>query len=131
MQIPAKGGSVFSAIQHDASYLLHLNGFPVGGFENWRDGLGWEIWRAYIAQPLSAAEREAWRKCEMAARAEREADAVERRAKARERAGEIWQAARPAPADHPYLLAKGVLGDGLRVHKEALVVPLRDAAGEL
>jgi putative DNA primase/helicase len=26
----------------DAAYLLHLNGIPVGGFQNWRDGIGWQ-----------------------------------------------------------------------------------------
>jgi putative DNA primase/helicase len=26
----------------DAAYLLHLDGFPAGGLENWRDGKGWE-----------------------------------------------------------------------------------------
>lgn len=28
----------------DAAYLLHLNGIPAGGLENWRDGRGWESW---------------------------------------------------------------------------------------
>lgn len=26
----------------DAAYLLHLDGVPAGGLENWRDGRGWE-----------------------------------------------------------------------------------------
>ena len=29
----------------DAAYLLHLDGVPTGGLENWRDGQGWETWR--------------------------------------------------------------------------------------
>ena len=28
----------------DAAYLLHLDGIPAGGLENWRDGKGWESW---------------------------------------------------------------------------------------
>jgi putative DNA primase/helicase len=43
----------------DASYLLHLDGVPAGGFENWRDGLGWEKWRADIDRTLSPAEEAA------------------------------------------------------------------------
>jgi putative DNA primase/helicase len=32
----------------DASYLLHLDGIPAGGFENFRDGLGWQNWRGNL-----------------------------------------------------------------------------------
>jgi phage/plasmid primase-like uncharacterized protein len=30
----------------DAAYLLHLDGIPAGGLENWRDGKGCESWRS-------------------------------------------------------------------------------------
>jgi len=43
----------------------------------------------------------------------------------------IWEHATPAPAEHHYLLRKGVKAYGLRLHKESLVVPLRNVAGEL
>lgn len=43
----------------------------------------------------------------------------------------IWDHAAPAPADHPYLLRKGVKSYGLRLHKESLTVPLRDTTGAL
>jgi len=43
----------------------------------------------------------------------------------------IWKHATPAPADHPYLLRKGVKSYGLRLHKESLTIPLRNVAGEL
>ena len=42
----------------DAAYLLHLDGTPTGGMENWRDGRGWQTWRMDLGRPLSAAERE-------------------------------------------------------------------------
>ena len=45
----------------DAAYLLHLDGLPAGGMENWRDGLGWQTWRLDIGRTLSAVEREALR----------------------------------------------------------------------
>jgi putative DNA primase/helicase len=115
----------------DAAYLLHLDGIPAGGFENHRDGLGWETWRADIGRPVGFAESEAQREREKAGRSAREADAMRRRAEASERAQAIWKAAIPAPADHPYLIAKDVSDDGLRVHKGALVVPMRDADGVL
>ena len=54
----------------DAAYLLHLDGFPAGGFENWRDGLGWENWRADMGRTLTPAEEAAHRaKIEAARRA--------------------------------------------------------------
>jgi putative DNA primase/helicase len=36
----------------DAAYLLHLDDPPAGGFENWRDGQGWETWRCDAPQAL-------------------------------------------------------------------------------
>lgn len=43
----------------------------------------------------------------------------------------IWEHATAAPADHHYLLRKRVQSYGLRLHKDSLVVPLRNVAGDL
>jgi hypothetical protein len=43
----------------DAAYLLHLDGVPAGGMENWRDGRGWETWRPDASQSPHPAQREA------------------------------------------------------------------------
>jgi len=48
-----------------------------------------------------------------------------------QKAAWIWEHATPAPADHHYLLRKNVKSYGLRLHKESLVVPLRNVAGNL
>src|SRR5580700_508419 len=69
----------------DASYLLHVDGFAAGGFQNWRDGLGWEDWRADVGRELTAAEREGLRAVADAARAERELDDARRHAEAASR----------------------------------------------
>src|ERR1700676_4075865 len=42
----------------DAAYLLHLDAFSAGGFENHRDGRGWENWRADIGRLLTPKEQE-------------------------------------------------------------------------
>jgi len=115
----------------DAAYLLHLDGLPAGGMENWRDGLGWQAWRLDISRTPSAAEREAHRLRAQAASVQRREEAARRHERARQRAARIWAAARPAPADHPYLASKGVQAHGLRVYRGALVVPARDSAGVL
>ena len=114
----------------DASYLLHLDGIPAGGFQNWRDGLGWEDWRADIGRPFTGADREQLRHKAESARAERDAEEARRRAEAAERAQTIWRAASSC-SDHPYLDSKGVKAHGLRVSRGDIVVPARDADGVL
>ncbi|HQX06126.1 MAG TPA: DUF927 domain-containing protein, partial [Zoogloea sp.] len=78
-----------------------------------------------------------------------EAEAKAKRDKARRKANAIWNSAKPAPDDHPYLLRKGVPAHGLRVGSwpkwqevrpgewreerisGALLVPMRSASGTL
>ena len=115
----------------DAAYLLHLDGIPAGGLENWRDGKGWESWRVDIGRDLTPAELDALRARAKSASTRRTEEAVRRHTAARELAAHVWHASRPAGDDHPYLARKGVVAHGLRVFKGALVVPVRDAAGEL
>ena len=115
----------------DAAYLLHLDGIPAGGLENWRDGRGWESWRFDIGRELTPAELDALRRNAEAAIARRTDEAVRRHAAAREVAARIWHAARPTGDEHPYLARKGVVAHGLRVFKGALVVPICDEVGEL
>lgn len=113
----------------DAAYVLHLDGHPAGGFENWRDGLGWQTWRALVSRPLTSDERTAYRERMDAARRDREIEKANRWAEARSRAATIWGASKPGP--HPYLERKGVAAHGTRISRDKLVIPLRDAAGTL
>jgi putative DNA primase/helicase len=115
----------------DAAYLLHLDGIPAGGLENWRDGKGWESWRCDIGRAMMPAELDALHAQTKSASTRRTEEAVRRHTAARELAAHVWHASRPAGDDHPYLARKGVVAHGLRVFKGALVVPVRDAAGEL
>ena len=115
----------------DAAYLLHLDGIPAGGLENWRDGKGWESWRFDIGRALTPAEHDALRAKAKTASTRRTEEAIRRHATARELAARIWHAARPVGDAHPYLARKGVVAHGLRVFKGALLVPIRDAAGEV
>ncbi|GHT81370.1 hypothetical protein AGMMS49960_17690 [Betaproteobacteria bacterium] len=118
--------------KQDAAYLLHLDGIPAGGFENHRDGRGWENWRADVGRALTPAEEAAHRERIEAARVAREADTARRREDAREQASLIWAEAYPCTG-HDYLRNKGIAahGHGARQHKSSLVLPLRDAAGVL
>lgn len=113
----------------DGAYLLHLDGVPAGGFENWRDGLGWENWKADTGRSFTPEERAAYGARMNAARMQRESETAKRAAEARERAAAIWAASKPGP--HPYLERKGVEAYGARVSRDKLVLPVRDAAGML
>lgn len=115
----------------DAAYLLHLDGSPTGGLENWRDGLGWETWRHNRGQVPTQTERDVHSRLAAAARSARDAEVGLRQQKAQSLAGRIWAASRPAPPDHQYLVRKSVGAHGLRVFKGALVAPVRDLAGQL
>jgi len=133
----------------DGAYLLHLDGVPAGGFQNFKDGLDWENWRADIGRQFTPEEEAAHRARTEAQRAAREAETKAKRDKARRKANAIWNSAKPAPGDHPYLLRKGVPAHDLRVgawpkwvevrpgewREEripgALLVPMRSPSGTL
>jgi putative DNA primase/helicase len=111
---------------------------------------GWaRSWQANGAI-LTPEERAEHQRAIEQARSERSADAAHRQERAAERARAIWQAASPAPDDHPYLQRKNVGAHGLRVTdwvkrakdpnrhgwrsliiSNALLVPLTDASGAL
>ena len=108
-------------------YVLHDDGIPAGAFGDWRTGAS-ETWQADIGRSMSLHEEAQHRARLAAMRREREAEEARRKVEARERAAAIWQAARPAPEEHPYLVAKDVRTYGLRMHDSALVIPMRDGA---
>ncbi|MFO1190839.1 MAG: DUF3987 domain-containing protein [Rhodoferax sp.] len=115
----------------DAAYLLHLDGLPAGGLENWQDGQGWETWRLDGGQALTPAKRDVWARVAKQAMAARDAELTKRHALARQASARIWAASRPAPPEHLYLAHKNVAPQGVRVYKGVLVVPVRDLAGQL
>jgi putative DNA primase/helicase len=135
--------------KRDGAYLLHLDGIPAGGLQNWRDGLGWQDWCADVGRRLTQAEEAAHRTRIEATKKARADDERARRSKACRRAESLWKDARPADDDHPYLRAKGVRAHDVRIgtwRKYArdtagkwldtqipgtLLIPMRDADGVL
>jgi putative DNA primase/helicase len=126
----------------DAAYLLHLDGIPAGGLENHRDGRGWENWRADVGRRLTPAEERAVKARVNAQRAEREQEEAGRLVETKSRANAIWEASPRLVGDHPYLTAKGISAHKTRLLNEsltiagkdcsgALLIPLRDSAGEI
>jgi putative DNA primase/helicase len=126
----------------DAAYLLHLDGIPAGGLENHRDGRGWESWRAGMERTLSPAEEQRLRARISTQHTQREQADAARLLETKSRAQAIWEAASGVIGDHPYLTLKGVAAHKIRVFRDALticrmdcagalVIPMRDASGEL
>ena len=99
--------------KNDAAYLLHLDGIPAGGFENHRDGMGWENWRADIGRALTSAEEGAHRARADATTKQREAEESRKHAEARDQASQILAIAKPG--EHLYRDKKHIKAHGTLV----------------
>lgn len=116
------------------------NGNTAGWCKLFDDGLGgcfgdWsscfsENWQAKRDKPFSPVEREAFKRHVAEAQAQAVAERKARQAEAANKAATIWNAAQPAPGDHPYLARKGIEAHGARLHNGALLIPMREG-GEL
>lgn len=111
-------------------YVLHVDGVPAGAFGDWRTGIS-ETWTATPAEKLSQADRETQRARLYEIKRQRDAELAQRHAEAQAKAQAIWSAAIPAPADHPYLVRKGIEPHGARIHSNNLIIPVRDIDGQL
>ncbi len=121
----------------DGAYILHLDGFPAGGFQNHKDGRGWENWHINGQNRLSANELAAYRQKLEAIRREREAETKRRHDAGQAKANALLSNAQPATDDHPYLICKSVkahsgvyLGHWKQRKKDnCLLLPLYDNNG--
>ena len=109
-------------------YVLHDDGVAAGSFGDWRTGET-HTFCADIGRRLTPAESAAQKACIDAMKAKREADNLEAKAEAKQRASEIWNKS-IAITEHAYLTKKGVKAYGIQLYGDALVIPLR-ADGEI
>ena len=111
--------------------VYHAQPLPAGAFGSWRTGES-HTWRDAVAMsrltPVQRQQAAVSQRDRERLRAEAE---VSVRALARNRAARLWAPARPATDMHPYLQAKRVPAYGIRQLRDMLVIPARDAAGEL
>jgi len=131
----------------DAAYVLHLDGLPAGGFENHRDGQGWENWHAETGRTLSAAEQAQYRVKLESIQQHRRAEDAKLKQQAQTTAQQLWEKARPC-THHPYLARKKISACGAKcldadtaraivphllpaLPGELLLLPLRDSTGTL
>jgi putative DNA primase/helicase len=79
-------------------------------------------WQAARRDDYTEAERRAFRERIERERLEAARIEAEERAKAAERARTIWNNAKPAPSEHPYLTAKGIQPHGARLYSGPLAI---------
>ena len=111
-------------------YILHPEPYPTGIFGSWKLGLS-VPWSQPLPGSLNKQERTELQKRRAEVEAARRAEIGRREAKARERAKYIWEHCKPAPAEHPYLKSKRAKPYGAKLFGENLVLPVRDAEGNL
>jgi putative DNA primase/helicase len=113
-------------------YVLYDDGdVPAGAYGCWRSGIS-KTWCSKDTKSMTPAERSAHLQRMQAIAQQREADKAQRQHDAAMAAAQRWEAALPAPADHPYLAKKGVHAHGTRVEPDGfLIVPMRDTNGKL
>lgn len=95
-------------------YVLYTDGIPAGHFGCWKRGIK-EDWCAKSAASMTNDERAEYRRRIDQAKARRQQEADIRQAEAAEMANVIWEAAQPAPDDHPYLKRKGIRAHGIKI----------------
>ncbi len=105
-----------------------------GVYGDYSSGLNahWQAAREAPLQPLTALQtalqRDAFKQQLADAKAVNATHEAAKHAHAAKAAAKIWHKAKPAPANHPYLVRKRVTAHGTRIHKGALLIPVREGA---
>ena len=115
---------------NDCWYVFHGDGIPAGSFGDWSQNDESNNWHMDIGRELTADEREINRLRMEEAKKIRDAEKERAHNEAKIKAKSIWEESIPA-VDHSYLLKKSVKAHGARVYKDKLVIPMRNATGEL
>ena len=100
-------------------------------FGSWKHDIR-ETWFSGKPQrELSSAEHREYAQRMVEQRRKQAEEQRQRHAAAAKKARQLWQGAHPALPDHPYLIKKQVQSHGIKQMNDSLVVPVRNAAGEL
>lgn len=112
-------------------YCFYSDGIPAGSFGDWINGKPYK-WSHKSETEMTAIERKAFDERLEQIRIERERERAEGYAKAAKKAENIWNSAKPAEPDYPYLLKKGVAPNGIRLASDGrLIVPVFGADGKI
>ena len=90
-----------------------------------------ESWQVEREQPLTEAERAAFRQQVEESRKQAAEQRRTEQAAAAAKAKDRWDTAQPASQDHPYLVKKQIPAHGTRQDGDKLLIPMRDESGKL
>ena len=110
--------------------VLHDSPIRAGAFGSWKTGES-HTWRGASTRQQTPAEKAELQRQIKAMQAAREAEQAAVHAAAATKAARLWARARPATDAHPYLQRKRVHAIGVRQLRDMLLIPARDAGGEL
>lgn len=110
--------------------VLYSHPVAHGAFGSWRTGET-RTWRAESERTPTPAELAEQRRQLEAMRRQRADEEARMHEAARVKATCLWQLARPADAEHPYLTRKSVKAWGVRQLRDSLVIPARDCSGQI
>jgi putative DNA primase/helicase len=101
-----------------------------GCFGDWSSGFT-QNWQAKRDKPYTQTERAAFARRVGTAKKRAQAVRISQQADAANRAVTIWNDAKPAPDNYPYLIRKRIQPNGARIHKGTLALPVTDFSGKL
>lgn len=110
--------------------VLHLDERPAGAFGSWKLQIS-EKWRSGNVASLSPQERRDLAARHREEKERREAEKLAAQKAAQAQARDRWARSGPVDPAHPYLVAKGIPGEGLRQCGQWLQVPMHDEHGVL
>lgn len=110
--------------------VLHLDARPAGAFGNYRLGIS-ERWRADCTETLSRDESRARTSQYHEEKIKRDAVIREQHETTAVASRNRWERAGEVDSTHPYLVAKGITGEGLKLEGNRLLVPMLGADGLL
>ncbi len=108
-------------------YVLTLESdFAYGAYGDWRSGETYK-WCSESESKLTPDQVAKRKASEEALKKQQEdnhhAAAMECR--------KVWEGAKPAPSDFPYLVKKGIPAHDVRIHDGYLIIPMRDNMGDI
>ncbi|WP_324741592.1 toprim domain-containing protein [Tsuneonella sp. CC-YZS046] len=109
---------------------LYLDEHPAGSFGNYKLGIV-QTWRLSNDRSLTRKERAEIEKARREAAAKRKEEQEAQWRNVSEACAADWERSRPVNPEHPYLVSKGIVGEGLRQFGPRLLVPMFDADGRL
>jgi putative DNA primase/helicase len=116
-----------------AYYCLHDHGdgFTAGFFGCWRSG-HYQVWTSKPDHELTPGQRQEYRQRIEKLKADAEAERKKKAATASRQAASIWESAKPATEDHPYLTNKGIKPHGARIDdRGCLLIPVMGLSGNI